>query len=530
MTYPRAEGIDHSIDDHRDSAKMHGFGPASWGAFKGLHPRLKRSFRRAKTRAIRNGYCWYRGKLLDRTHLNVSPVPELPDAPVRSRPSRPSQPDLRTRVHTTAWNSTGLASWKLDELRCWLADQPFQVVLLTETRWQHDREWTEDGWTHIACSGDPYRSCGMLFMIRATLCQPSQISWKSVIPGRIVHVRLYLARPLDLIGCYQHVFVNRYSCKQNRLLWVRTLDNLLHELPKRNNLILFGDWNCGLPKSLPHVGTSDFLSSYGRQSVSLHEDWNKHLDLVRSHDLCAINTWRHDTGPTCQTAKGDFSRIDYIFVRMRQADREAKECTPLESFGLLGPPKIGHRPLIGSIRLAWRPSSGEALNRVTYQSRVMCRAAQQDPDRWNTFLTTSSSILTEARWFDIYDVQHAQDRLTHNFQNLFQKPHKATRLWQTSKGLMVTKWDLFARLRSLSCPNLSSCFKGWHLLTEHHKCHLQQQQASRQARKDRFDHMIAEARLAASRHDLFALHAMVRKLSPKRFFPESAFEVPMVNC
>ena len=139
-------------------------------------PLKARSFRRAKTRAIRNGYCWYRGKLLDRTHLNVSPAPELPAAPVRSRPSRPSQPDLRTRVHTIAWNSTGLASWKLDELRCWLADQPFQVVLLTETRWQHDREWTEDGWTHTACSGDPYRSCGMLFMIRATLCQPSQIS------------------------------------------------------------------------------------------------------------------------------------------------------------------------------------------------------------------------------------------------------------------------------------------------------------------------------------------------------------------
>ena len=67
---------------------------------------------------------------------------------------------------------------------------------------------------------------------------------------------------------------------------------------------------------------------------------------------CVPSTHGHDTGPTCQTAKGDSSRIDYTFVRMRQADREALECVPLESFDLLGPTKIGHRPLIGSIRLA----------------------------------------------------------------------------------------------------------------------------------------------------------------------------------
>ena len=196
MTHLRAEGIDHSIADHRDSAKRHGFGPASWGAFKGLHPRLKRSFRRAKTRAVRNGYCWYRGKLLDRTQLSCSPVPEPPVTPVRTRPPRPSQPNLRTRIHALAWNSTGLASWKLDELRCWLADQPFQVVLLTETRWQYDREWIEGGWIHIACSGDPYRSCGMLFMIRTTLRHQSQTSWKSVIPGRLVMFAFILLGPL----------------------------------------------------------------------------------------------------------------------------------------------------------------------------------------------------------------------------------------------------------------------------------------------------------------------------------------------
>ena len=520
MPHLRAETSIRSLDDDASSAKIHGIGPVCWGTFKRMHPHSKRSFRRAKGRALRNGFTWYRGKLLDRAQLGCSEPSSSIAPPIKSTQPRSVPRDLRKRIHVLAWNSTGLAAWKLDELRYWLAEQPFQVVLISETRWQFDREWIEGGWIHIACSGEPFRSCGMLFMIRTTLCQQSQVSWRSIVAGRLIHVRLYLDRPLDLIGCYQHVYVNKYSCKQNRMHWIRSLDSLLHEIPNRNNLVLLGDWNCGLPQSRPHIGTSDFLSSTGRQLVSLHEDWNKHLELVRTHDLCAINTWRQDTGPTCQTAKGDLSRIDYIFVRTRQTDRETLECMPLESFDLLGTAKIGPRPLIGSLNLAWRPSSGAALNRITYQSRVMCRSAQQDPVRWSTFLTANTAILTEARWTDVHDVRHTQDRLTSNFQQMFNRQKAVEAPWNKTKGLMATKWDLLAQIRKLTSPGIASCFRCWHLITAHHKCHVQQQLASRQARKDRFDLLISEARFAASRHDLFALHAIVRKLSPKVVLPK----------
>ena len=203
-------------------------------------------------------FSWYRGKLLDRVQLGCSVPPSSIAPPTQSTQPRSFQRDLRKRIHVLAWNSTGLAAWKLDELRYWLAEQPFQVVLISETRWQFDREWIEGGWIHIACSGDPFRSCGMLFMIRTTLCQQSQVSWRSIVAGRLVHVPVHLDRPLDLIGCYQHVYVNKYSCKQNRMHWIRSLDSLLHEIPNGITLCYL---EIGTVVSLKPGLTSELLTS-----------------------------------------------------------------------------------------------------------------------------------------------------------------------------------------------------------------------------------------------------------------------------
>lgn len=232
-------------------------------------------------------------------------------------------------------------------------------------------------------------------MIRATLCSSDQISWRTPIPGRLVHIRLHLNRPVDIVGCYQHTFVNTRQCKHNRCLWTKALNDLLTDLPRRNTLVVPGDWNCGLPQTHPHVGNSHFLHSNGRITGPIDEDFKCHLDLIQMHDLCAINTWRHDIGPTCRTAKGDMSCTDFIFTRLRQTDCVALESMPIESFDLLGPAKIGHRPVVGSINLSWRPASGTALQCITYQSRINCRQMQQDEASWTHFVESNS---TQARW------------------------------------------------------------------------------------------------------------------------------------
>ena len=528
-------GMDGSFDAHgisRPSMNSHGSRPPSWGHFKGMYPRLKRSYKRARLRATIAGYAWYRGKLLDRQQLGCNSSPSVATTPVRpSNPPRVVHRDMRNRLHIVTWNSTGLAAWKLDELRGWLHLQQVQVVVLLETRWQYDKEWVEDGWFHIACSGNPFRSCGILIMIKTTLCPPHQISWQSIVPGRILHVRIHLNRSIDIVGCYQHTYTNTLICKQQRMHWIKTLDGLLYTLPKRNNLIVLGDWNCGLPQTLPFIGVTDFVGTQGRLTGPMHADHLQHLELVHGHDLCAINTWRHDTGPTCCTAKGDLSRIDFIFIRRKQADREAMQSMPIESFDLLGPSKIGHRPVLGSINLAWRPSTGSALHHVTYQSRINCRAAQQDESKWNAFHSANLALVTEAKWTDFHDLQHTQEMLTRNFCAHFaSRNNTLVPVWQKSQSLMSRKWELLARIRSFHTPSLHTCFRTWKLLVAHRRCHDLQKRCSRQARTERSDRMLDEACTAASRHDLLLCKILFVSSRLKRVPLPSNFEVLMVSC
>lgn len=178
------------------------------------------------------------------------------------------------------------------------------------------------------------------------------------------------------------------------------------------------------------------------------------------------------------------------------------EPMPIESFDILGPAKVGHRPIVGSINLAWRPSSGSALQRITYQSRGNCRAAQQDDARWSAFLSTNLALLTEAKWTDIHDIKHTQDFLTRNFCAHFASSSRASApMWQSTQGLMSRKWELLASIRRFTTPSLSNCFSVWKLVVAHHKCDALQKRCSRRARTERFDRMVDEACTAASRHD-----------------------------
>ena len=238
MVHPEVDTVDPQLYPIQLSTNPHGTKPPSWGTFKRLRPHEKRSYKRARIRALREGYVWYKGQLFDRKHFTQAPSAD-PNFPM-PKPDSPSvRPPCtaRNRLHLMAWNGTGLAGWKIDELRGWLHQQKLQVVVILETRWQFDREWTEDGWHHSASRGTPFRSCGVLIMIRATLCTSDQISWQTPMPGRLVHIRLHLNRPVDIVGCYQHTYVNTRQCKSNRNLWIKTLNDLLNALPRRNTLV-----------------------------------------------------------------------------------------------------------------------------------------------------------------------------------------------------------------------------------------------------------------------------------------------------
>ena len=95
----------------------------------------------------------------------------------------------------------------LDEFLEWL-DQPKQshisIVMLQETHWGHDAEWSSSRW-HFVHSGDPHaRYAGVLCMISTKLAQASQIAYEVLHPGRLLHLRVgWQDISIDIINIYQ---------------------------------------------------------------------------------------------------------------------------------------------------------------------------------------------------------------------------------------------------------------------------------------------------------------------------------------
>ncbi|CAK9005416.1 unnamed protein product [Durusdinium trenchii] len=83
------------------------------------------------------------------------------------------------------------------------------------------------------------------------------------------------------------------------------------------------------------------------------------------------------------------------------------------------------------------------------------------------------------------------------------------------QGLASQKWALYKLIKTPRVVSLRTMFECWQLITQHRKVHRDQQTASAQAKEDRIQQVLTDARQAADRHDLSRLHQLVRRLNPK---------------
>lgn len=265
----------------------------------------KRSYRRAVKRAQRDGFTWYRGKLYDACALGTT-VRALPSTGTIPLPHSvtPSCRELRNRVHLFSWNCGGLGRSKLEEILAWARPQKIQILALQEIRWDGIKEWNHEAWYLIAAGGNPRQSTGVLVAVRKTFCNIDQLSWKSVLDGRLLHVRIHHQRPLDILNFYQKTYQHMPHVLQTREDVFRTLDECLAMLPTRNNLLLVGDFNTSLPHQPPHVAHANFVGDDGHSTVGFqHPDQHLLSAILKQHGLCAVNTMLPGLPATFMAAK-----------------------------------------------------------------------------------------------------------------------------------------------------------------------------------------------------------------------------------
>ena len=96
-----------------------------------------------------------------------------------------------------------------------------------------------------------------MLMINKRLAQVHRITWRVLVDGRLVHVRVYGDDShTNVVGYYQQAWqpLQVASCLRARAALMSKLDKLLTECSNNQLLLLGGDFDTDLPPASPNIG------------------------------------------------------------------------------------------------------------------------------------------------------------------------------------------------------------------------------------------------------------------------------------
>ena len=352
----------------------------------------KRSFKRAQLRVLRDGETMYRGRRHNADSLSLRYIGQRPAQP--RRPSTPQPPPNSLRVIT--WNCGGLHSSRYAELMSWLNSpqaEPVHVVLLQECHWPQSTEYHSDNWVHIYS--------GVMIIVNRAIAQPHQIRFAELQPGRVLHTRIAMDPPLDVLCVYQHAWstptgssqpaVARDTARTELLqrrshIW-QLVDRWVRSIPARNTLLLGGDMNTSLHSAPPNVGPGTQPHKFA------HSDQPEFQQLVVSNGLLAMNTWGR-SGRQSGTYLGmsHSVQIDYLLTRLpgSEASRRARA---LRQAHLVHPTGMRHVPVDGYIPRPSTPRSQPTAHLKPHEVHNMLR---KHPDLAQSYQLQVAATLEQA--------------------------------------------------------------------------------------------------------------------------------------
>eukprot|EP00439_Symbiodinium_sp_Y106_P083552 s1536_g23.t1 len=165
-----------------------------------------------------------------------------------------------------------------DTFVSWLAAQnSVDVVVLQETHWGLGRTantWSTGGWHFISSPSSDTRYAGVCICVNSRVAGAEDLDYRVLCPGRLLHVRIHNPRQdtsVDVVGLYQWVPQSRApegNLANRHRLWMQ-LGQLLGTLPKRNVLLLAGDFNSTCCRLDVHVGSGPPVSAIFAGPISM---------------------------------------------------------------------------------------------------------------------------------------------------------------------------------------------------------------------------------------------------------------------
>eukprot|EP00439_Symbiodinium_sp_Y106_P022897 s2239_g2.t2 len=244
----------------------------------------------------------------------------------------PATPHWRT----LRWNASGLTASVFQELETYVRDHCLDVILIQETKWSYEATWSNKDYhyVHSPGSGAHNRYGGLLVMISTRLAKADDIQFYAPHPGRLLHVRVPHGNThVDVLNWYQYAVNQQDNTFDRRQKLLIQLQKTVAHLPRRNLLLLGGDFNCPCE---PHGSTCGQAIVPHNQLYYL--DVQDHQQVWRSLHLTALNTWSlPQSGQLATFVFGEanaqsYSQIDFVMIRSQHVTNQAKTSHVLADF------------------------------------------------------------------------------------------------------------------------------------------------------------------------------------------------------
>ena len=470
---------------------------------------VKRGYKRAMKRIATHGYTWYKGRLMH----GAIPQASLTPAPKMTNPNT-SRRVQRQRLTFLTWNAGGLAAYAWDALQAWLLSQQIDIILIQETHWTSTLEWTQDRY-HCIHSSTGSRRGGLLTLIAKNICTEADIGWHELDPGRVLHVRLHgPSNCTDILNVYQHVGSTKNLEDRDRI-W-QILNQTIQVFPKRNQLLLGGDFNCSLPHRSAAVGQGMFNFQNHRHTGTLHADVDSFHSLLKTNNLQALNTWSQPSEATFENGEVG-SRIDFLCCKRLHCDQTARDVRHLHLFPLLPDTGPRHIPLLTSIQRHWYTRCSPTSSQWSRRRRL---ALHQRWMRDSNYADTLSQTLTEkinTLHSSSIDISLANLHDTMNSISVAETPlHRVGKYHYAQGPCQRLHWHL-KQLRALVTISLQTVFTAWNHVTKKNMIRKALRVGAQNVRKSRIAQVFKIAAQAEQAHDHFQLYAAIRTLSPKSY-------------
>ncbi|CAE7573790.1 unnamed protein product [Symbiodinium sp. CCMP2592] len=468
----------------------------------------KRSYARAYARSCREGGAHFRGRWRPHTWFQPRHVPpqHVPKTTASSQPGPDSWKIL-------TWNSGGLTAQVYQELQTYVRLHQYDLVLVQETKWSFDANWSTRDFHYVHCHGiqKEDRATGLLVMIAAKHAKADDIQFNIVHPGRILHVRLPVGQVhLDIITWYQYSSSTAEGVYERRHQLLVKLQKCLLALPQRNPLVFAGDFNCGMVSHQALCGPC-VLPANPLQ----YKDLQDHQDVLRALPVCILNTWtRPKHGQLATFTFGSLaSQIDYIVVRHRQANRVAKKAAILDKFPVAQWRQGGnHHPVVAYVPVP---------RRILAQARKTQPAFDRDRLLQDLRQPKAPTSLVQLRE-DIQasmptPISHLNDLLLQVAVRHYPAPPRPSlppdqplELANSARHM----WAIFREMRKqkFTMQGIATAWKLWVRFQRAHKAHKDR---SRQRTKQKRDDLLQQAQEAADKGHYSGLWRIVKQMTPK---------------